>query len=186
MSQETLLYIMTGFVIISAIALCIQAGLLFGIYKAGKSMQEQTTAIMPQAKSILAKAESTLDQSKHNIVEITQKANQMMDISKQSLADITGKANQMMDLGKAQLVKLDSVVTDASSRAHVQLERAELVVDDAVSRVQHSVSAVHNGILKPIREIQGVATGVKTAVNVFMHGGRPSVAQATQDDEMFI
>jgi isoleucyl-tRNA synthetase len=186
MSQETLLYIMTGFVIISAIALCIQAGLLFGIYKASKAMQEQVTSIMPQTKSILAKAESTLDQSKQNIIEITEKANQMMDISKQSLTEITSKASQIMDIGKAQLVKLDSVVTEASNRAKAQLERAELVVEDTVSRVHHSVSAVHNGILKPIREIQGVASGVKTAVNVFMRGGRPSVAQATQDDEMFI
>jgi isoleucyl-tRNA synthetase len=186
MSQETLLYIMTGFVIISAIALCIQAGLLFGIYKASKAMQEQATSIMPQAKSILAKAESTLDQSKQNIIEITEKANQMMDISKQSLSDFTVKASQMLDITKAQLVKLDAVVTDATNRARNQLERAELVVDDTVSRVHHSVAAVHNGMLKPIREIQGVATGVKAAVGVLMRGGRPSVAQATQDDEMFI
>ncbi len=168
MNQETLLYIMTAFVIISAIALCIQAGLLFGIYKTAKVMQDQVTSIMPQTKSILAKAETTIDQSKQNIVEITE------------------KANQMMDLGKAQLVKLDSVITDASARAKLQLERAEMVVDDTVSRVHQSVAAVHNGIIRPIREVQGVAAGVKTAVSVFMRGGRPSVAQATQDDEMFI
>jgi len=175
MNQEILLYIMTGFVIISAIAMCIQAGLLFGIYKSSKAMQEQAASIMPQAKSILAKAESTLDQSRKNVVELTEK-----------FLEITTKANQMMDIGKAQLVKLDSVVTDASSRARAQIERAEMVVDDTVTRVHESVAAVHGGIMRPIREVQGVATGVKTAVSVFMRGGRPSVAQATQDDEMFI
>jgi len=175
MNQEILLYIMTGFVIISAIAMCIQAGLLFGIYKSSKAMREQAASIMPQAKSILAKAESTLDQSRANVVELTEK-----------FVEITTKANQMMDIGKAQLIKLDSVVTDASSRAKAQIERAEMVVDDTVTRVHESVAAVHGGIMRPIREVQGVATGVKTAVSVFMRGGRPSVAQATQDDEMFI
>ncbi|MGH9631512.1 MAG: hypothetical protein ACRD7E_24670 [Bryobacteraceae bacterium] len=168
MNQETLLLVMTVFVIVSAVALCIQAGLLFGIYKATKSVQEQAVSVLPQVRSILTKAEATVDESRKHVVEIT------------------AKANEMMDLGRTQLVKLDSVLTDASSRARVQLERAELVVDDTVSRVHESVTAVHNGILRPIREINGVAAGVKTAVAYFLRGGRPSVAQATQDDEMFI
>ena len=175
MNQELLLYIMTGFVSISAVALCIQAALLFGIYKASKAMQEQSAALMPQARSILTKAELTLDQSRHSVAELTGK-----------FVEITETANQMMHMGKAQLVKLDSVITDASDRALVQLERAEMVVDDTVTRVHESVAAVHNGIMRPIREVQGVATGVRTAVSVFLRGGRPSVAQATQDDEMFI
>jgi hypothetical protein len=175
MNQELLLYIMAGFVIISAIALCIQAGLLFGMYKTTKLLQEEVSSVLPQAKSILAKAESTLDQSRQNIVQVTEK-----------FVEITEKANQILELGRAQMVKIDSVITDATSRAKAQLERAEMVVDDTVHRVHEGVAAVHHGIMKPIREVQGVATGVKTAVSVLMRGGRPSVAQATQDDEMFI
>jgi hypothetical protein len=175
MNQELLLYIMTGFVIISAVALCIQAGLLFGIYKASKDLQQQTASIMPQARTILDKAELTLDLSRKSVGELSEKFN-----------EITDTANQMMGIGKAQLLKLDSVITDATDRAMVQLERAEMVVDDTVTRVHDSVAAVHSGIMKPIREVQGVATGVRTAISVLMRGGRPSVAQATQDDEMFI
>jgi hypothetical protein len=168
MNQEMLLVVMTFFVAISGLALLIQAFLLYGIYRTTKSIQTEALSILPQAKSILAKAETTLDDSRKHIVEIT------------------AKANEMMDIGKLQLVKLDEVITDASSRAMVQLERAELVVDDTMSRVHHSVTSVHNGIIKPIREIQGIATGVRTAMEHFLRGQRPSVAQATQDDEMFI
>ena len=168
MNQELLLVILTFFVAISGLALLIQAGLLYGIYRTTKAIQAEALSILPQAKSILAKAESTLDDSRKHIVEIT------------------AKANEMMDLGKSQLVKLDEVITDASSRAKVQLERAELVVDDTMSRVHHSVTSVHNGIIKPIREIQGITSGVRTALQHFLRGQRPSVAQATQDDEMFI
>ena len=146
----------------------IQAFFLYGIFRATKAIQTEALSILPQAKSILAKAETTLDESRKHIVEIT------------------AKANAMMDIGKAQLVKLDEVITDASSRAKVQLERAELVVDDTMTRVHHSVTSVHNGIIKPIREIQGITSGVRTAVQHFLRGQRPSVAQVTQDDEMFI
>jgi hypothetical protein len=166
--DPTLLAIMTVFVGVSAVALLIQMFLLYGIFKTTKSLQAQAASIMPQVKSILTKAEATIDDSRKNIV------------------DITTKANEMLYLGKAQLVKLDSVITDATSRAKVQLEKAEMVVDDTVSRVHDSVTSVHNGILRPVREIQGITIGVRAAVEHFMRGGRPSVAQATQDDEMFI
>lgn len=168
MDQETLLIVLIVFVAISGVALLIQAGLLFGIYRTTKLLQTEALSILPQAKSIMAKAESTLDENRKHILEIT------------------AKANDMMELGKAQLVKLDEVMTDASSRAKVQLERAELVVDDTMSRVHHSVTSVHNGIVRPIREIQGITTGVRTALQHFLQGQRPSVAQVTQDDEMFI
>jgi len=167
-NPDMLLAVLTFFVAISGVALLIQAALLFGIYKTTKAIQSEALSILPQAKSILAKAEGTIDDSRKHIVEIT------------------AKANDIMDLGKAQLVKLDEVVTDASARAKVQLERAELVVDDTMSRVHHSVTAVHTGIIKPIREIQGLTTGLRTAIQHFVRGQRPSVAQATQDDEMFI
>ena len=167
-TQELLLFVMTLFVCVSAVALLIQMGLLFAMFKVAKNMQEQTNSVLPQVKSILAKADDTLEQSRKHIV------------------DITSKANDMMDMGKAQLVKLDAVVTDASTRAKAQFERAEMVVDDTLGRVHETVTTVHHGVLKPIREIQGVAAGVKMAVGVFLKGGRPSVAQATQDDEMFI
>jgi len=175
MNQEILLYTMAGFVIISAIALCIQAGLLFGIYKTSKALQEQATVIMPQTKAILAKTEGMLELHRNTATEVATK-----------VLEMSTKANEILDLGKAQMSKIDAVITDATGRAKVQLERAEMVVDDTVTRVHESVTAVHSGIMKPIREVQGVATGVRAAVSTFMRGGRPSVAQVTQDDEMFI
>jgi hypothetical protein len=173
--MDPLIVVMTVFVGLSAIALCIQAGLLFGIYKATKTIQEQTASVLPQVRSVLTKAEATIDESRKHVVEITAKAN-----------EIASKTNELLDLGKAQMVKLDVVVTDASQRAKVQLERAEMVVDDTMTRVHQSVTAVHSGIIKPVREIQAVAAGVSAAVQHFLRGGRPSVAQATHDDEMFI
>ena len=64
--------------------------------------------------------------------------------------------------------------------------QAELVVEDTVGRVHETVGAVHNGLLAPVRQINGLAAGAKAAVGVFLKGGRPNVAEATQQDEMFI
>jgi hypothetical protein len=61
-----------------------------------------------------------------------------------------------------------------------------MVVDDTMTRVHQTVTAVHSGVIRPVREIQAVTAGVSAALQHLMQGGRPSVAQATHDDEMFI
>jgi hypothetical protein len=73
-----------------------------------------------------------------------------------------------------------------TSRLKVQMERIELVLDDSMSRVHETVAIVHDGIMKPLREVTGVASGIRAAVAHLIRGGRPSVAQATSDEEMFI
>src|SRR5947209_1650908 len=124
MSQDTiLLACLVFFVLLCCIAMCIQAGLLWSMYKVAKSMQANIATVLPQAKSILAKADSILADSRQNIVDITVRANEISG----KAAEITQKGNEIMDLAKAQMVKIDGVVTDASSRARSQLERAELV-----------------------------------------------------------
>ncbi|HYO81952.1 MAG TPA: DUF948 domain-containing protein [Bryobacteraceae bacterium] len=180
--MEPLLVVLTVFVAVAAIALCIQAGLLVGIYKATRGLQEQATSMMPQVRSILSKAETTIDESRRNVVEITAKANEITAKANEMAA----KANDLLDMGKQQMVKLDSVVTDATTRARSQVERAEMVIDDTMTRVHQTVTAVHGGVLRPVREIQAVTAGVSAALQTLMRGGRPSVAQATHDDEMFI
>jgi F0F1-type ATP synthase membrane subunit b/b' len=182
MSQDLVLLTLVFFVVLCWLTMLAQAFVLYQVFKVAKTMQAHVSTVLPQAKSILAKADSIIADSRQNIVDITAKAN---EISAKA-AEMTQKGNEIMDLARAQVLKIDAVVTDASNRAKSQLERAEMVVDDTVSRVHQSVTAVHSGILKPIREINAVTAGVKTAVSVFLRGGRPSVAQATQDDEMFI
>lgn len=168
MDQMTLLYVMAGFVIVSAIALCLQAGFLFGVYKATKAMEAKVQPLIPKVDSLLDSAKSTVEQGKKQMLEITTKANDILDST------------------KSQLAKVDDVLTDATSRAKVQMERVEMVLDDTMTRAHETVATVHGGIMRPLREINGIAAGIKTAVSHMAKGNRPSVAQVTSDEEMFI
>jgi hypothetical protein len=168
MTQETLLYIMTVFVIVSAVALVLQFFMLFGVYRSVKAIHEKITPLIPRTQAVLDAAERTIEQSRKNILEITAKANDVMDIT------------------RSQMSRVEETLADVTARLKVQMERIELVLDDSISRVHETVATVHNGIMKPIREVSGVASGIRAAVAHLMRGGRPSVAQATSDEEMFI
>jgi polyhydroxyalkanoate synthesis regulator phasin len=168
MDNNALLYILAAFVAVSAIALCIQAGLLYQIYMTTKRLQEKVEPLVPKVDALVASAKMTIDQSRKQII------------------DITTKTNEILDSTKNQLKKVEEVVDDATSRAKVQMERVEMVLDDTMSRAHETVAAVHSGILRPLREINGIAVGVRAAIGHLARGARPSVAQATSDEEMFI
>jgi len=194
--NDLLFPVLTFFVFLSAVALCIQAAMLIGMWKTTKTLQQQVTSMLPKVQSVLTRVESTLDENRKNILEATSKASDIVAKTNEIVTktneiaartnEMATRALEMMDIGKAQLVKLDAVLTDASDRAKAQLERAELVVDDTLGRVNQTVTAVHNGVLRPVKEIQAVTAGFRAAMQHLMRGGRPSVADATHDDEMFI
>ncbi len=182
MDNQTLLYIMTAFVVIAGISLLLQLGMIFGIYKTAKATEQKVTELMPKVTSLIPKVSALIDASQetiaHSRVQITEIATKA--------GDIATKTSEILDSTKRQLAKVEDVVNDASGRAKVQLERAEMVLDDTMSRAHQTVAMVHGGITRPLREIHGIAAGVKTALSHLANSGRPSVAQATHDDEMFI
>ena len=91
-----------------------------------------------------------------------------------------------MDSTKRQLAIVEDVVGDAAGRAKVQMERVELVLDDTLSRAHETVAVVHDGIMRPLREVNGIAVGIRAAVAAMARGNRPTVDRATSDEEMFI
>jgi hypothetical protein len=206
MDQQTLLYTMTGFVIISAIALIIQAGFLFGIYKAARGMNDNVQRLMPKIETTLETSRLTIEEGRKHVADITAKALVLNDNvqrlmpkiesiletsrltiedGRKQIADISAKASDIVETTRLQVHRIDGLVEDATMRAKVQMDRAEMVIDDTMGRVQRTVAIVEAGIIKPVRQVQGVAAGIRTAV-LFLTRGRPNPAHATSDEEMFI
>jgi hypothetical protein len=155
-------------VILSAVALLAQAILFFAIFRVLKSLNDKVTAFIPRAEALMASAEKTLTESKAQILEVVTKANAVLDTT------------------QAQLNRFDGLVGDATERARHHLERAELIVEDSMDRIHKTVVQVNEVVLWPLREISGVAAGLSAAFGALFRPGRPNVAQATADEEMFI
>ena len=155
-------------VILSALALLAQAIVFFAIFRQLKSLNDQVTAFIPRAEALLISAEKTLTESKAQILEVV------------------SKANTVLDSTQAQLSRFDGLVGDATERARHHLERAELIVEDSLDRIHKTVVQVNEVVLWPMREMSGLAAGMRAAFGALFRGGRPSVAQATADEEMFI
>jgi hypothetical protein len=168
MDQNTLLVVLIVFVAISAVALLMQAVALIGIFVVVRQVRSRIFLLWPQIERIVGVAKRTTeDAGKH--------------------LDTIGKTStDMLGLAQRQLVKVDGLLDDASTRAKVQMERAEMVLDDTMTRFQSTVSVVQRSILRPIREVHGLVSGIRTAVQFLGRSSRSTVDHATSDEEMFI
>jgi uncharacterized protein YoxC len=189
MDQNTLLVIMAVFVAIAAIALVIQAGMLIGIYVSSKAVGERVAQLAPKVEALIPKVEALLPK----VEALAETSRLALEDGRVSLKEITSRTseildrtNDILDSAKRQVAHVEGVIEDVSLRARVQLDRAEMVMDDAMTRAQDTIAVVHGGIMKPVREINGVAMGLKAALNYFMRGRGPQPDQATADEEMFI
>jgi ElaB/YqjD/DUF883 family membrane-anchored ribosome-binding protein len=175
MDQQTLLYVMTAFVVIAGVALVIQMAVMIGMYRATKAAEQRLALMLPKVENLLPKVE--------NLMTTSQAA---IDQGRAQILQITQQTNEILSTAKTQLNRVDEVLADASQRARQQLEHAERVIDDTLGKAQQTINTVHTGVMRPLRELQGISVGVKTALAFLAKGARPSVAQVTQDEEMFI
>jgi hypothetical protein len=168
MDDHLLLILLTIFVAVSAIALLIQACMLVGLLIVARRLQEKVMPLLPQVQGILGIVKSTAERVEKHTEHIGTAAGAILEVTKQ------------------QLARVDELLGDATTRAKVQMERAEMVLDDTMTRVQHTVSYVQSGVLRPVREVHGILAGIRTALAHLGRAGRSTVDHATSDEEMFI
>ncbi len=168
MDQQTLLIILIVFVAVAAFALVIQMGAMLALFLIARKLQNQLMGVWPELQSIIGATRRTTESVERHVEKIGNTSTAILDTTKQ------------------QVGKIDELLTDATVRAKVQLERAEMVLDDTMGRAQNTVSIVQRTVLRPIREINGVLTGIRTSIAHLGKGGRPTVDHVTSDEEMFI
>ena len=168
MDTNTLLIVLIVFVAVAAIALLMQLATLFGMLLVARKVQAQVAQVWPEIQSIIGSTKRIVSDSEKHIHKIGETSTQILDVTKQ------------------QVTRIDELLNDASMRAKVQLERAEMVLDDTMGRAQETVSIVQRSVLRPVRELHGVLSGIRTTITHLGRGGRPTVDHATADEEMFI
>jgi hypothetical protein len=168
MDQNNLVLVMTIFVVLAAIAMIAQAISLVGMLLAVQKIRAKIFAVWPDIESVIRTSKQTVESSSRQIEKISSASAAIVDLTKQ------------------RALKVDDLLGDATTRAKVQMERAEMVLDDTMTRVQQTVSIVQSGVIRPIREVHGIISGIRTAIAYLGRSGRPTVDHATSDEEMFI
>jgi hypothetical protein len=168
MDPTTLTYIMTGAIVVAAAAIVLQTVILIAMYQASRAMRKQITPLIGKMEPLIESTQNLVGQVREQVGEVA------------------SKTSEILDLSRKQLVRLDEILGEATSRTRVQMDRVELVLEDTVTRIQETVALLHNGILRPLRQINGLTVGILSALSVLFGKRRTTIEQATHDEEMFI
>jgi len=171
MDQNNLFVIQTVFAAIAAVAIVLQMAILFALYRAVKSMQDSVARTLPKVDALVARADETIPRVEALVAATTA----AVDDSRKLIA-----------MAREELARANEFIGETTTRARAQMDRVEMVLDETVDKAQQAVNAVTRGILRPVREVQGVAAGIQAAFTYLLNQSRSSVDRATSDEEMFI
>lgn len=166
--SETTFLLMAIAVVISSISLLMSALASIGLFRAVKRLEAKVEPLVPEALGALEDMRQTLQTTVAQVRELSDRAKDVLEQS------------------QTQVQHFNEAREEVTHRLRVQAERVELVMEDTMARFQEVVHTLHSGVMRPVREVNGVVSGIRTAVSAYLSGRRPSVAQATHDDEMFI
>lgn len=182
MNTDTTLIVLTFFVAVTAVSFVAQAVAILRLAKTAKEMKERVDVLLPKAEKLIHTAESLVPKAE----QLIHTAESFLVEGRTQITEITGRATDILALAHTQLTRVDDLVTDASERAKFQMDRAETALDNTLTRMHDTVNSVQGTILRPVRELSGVAAGLKAAVGHLLKGAPANVAQVTTDEEMFI
>jgi hypothetical protein len=168
MSENMFRWVIASGVALSSLMTIVAAGIMLALYRSTKRMEDRAQPVLEKALPILEAARSTLDEARPKI------------------RTMMAQTMEITTMARDQVARIDALVNETAERARVQIERIDVMVGDTVDRVHETTAAVQNTILKPVREVNGVVSGVRAAISVLARGNRASVDHATQDEEMFI
>jgi len=168
MSESAFRWVVTMGVSLCWLAALVTAGAMLAIFRTTKRLEAKINPIAEKAGPILDSARSIVDEARPKI------------------QDMISRADEIAITARNQMVRLDTLVSEAAESARIQIERIDVAVSDTVTRVQETTAAVQSTVLKPVREVNGVVSGLRAAISTLARGNRASVDHATQDEEMFI
>jgi methyl-accepting chemotaxis protein len=118
--------------------------------------------------------------------KVTDTVNQVIQDVRPRIADISDETAAIVRSGREQVERVGDLLHDAGDRARARLEQVDQTVESTVQQIENVSGAVKSAVLRPVREVNGLAAGISAAVSTLVRGHKSSVDSATQDEEMFI
>jgi ABC-type transporter Mla subunit MlaD len=168
MSEETFRIVIAAGVGLAALSMLSQLFVMLGIASGIKKLQARVQTTIDRAEPILDTTRRVLDDAAPKISAIS--------------ADVV----QLAKTSREVAAQVKETLADISAKTKAQVDRVDGAIGTTITQVESARDAVKGAVLRPVREVEGIVSGIRTAVAVYAQGRRASVDHATQDEEMFI
>jgi len=165
------------FILLTGIAVMLQAGILLAMYLAMRKSSARMEALALEVKSKVLPA---VEQGQAMLTELRPK-----------LQVITDNLEETTTAVRAQVKRVDATVNDVVDRARLQVIRADELLSRTLDRVEQTSDMVHKTVISPVRQLSGLMQGITVGLEFLFgrgrrNGGRREERRPVPQDEMFI
>lgn len=197
MPEDAFRIVITAAVVLACIAFVVQAGVVIALYRLANKVQKKISpavdrvdTLVKQATPIVNKAGPMVDRA-GPILDTTgailARTKKIVEETHPRITEISNEAVGIAKSARQQVDRIGELLGDAGEKAKERLDQIDRSVDNTVEHIEHAGDAMKRAVLRPVREVNGLAHGISAAVSTLVHGSRrSSVDAATQDEEMFI
>jgi uncharacterized protein YoxC len=144
---------------------------------------EKVGPLLQEARSVAVKAGTLVERA----TEIATTTNLVIQDARPHVAEISREAMEISRLSRERVEELGTLLHEAEDKARARLDQIDQSVESTIEHVERASGAMKKAVMKPVREVNGVAAGISAVVSTLVRGHRrSSVDAATQDEEMFI
>jgi low affinity Fe/Cu permease len=197
MPDDVFRIVITVAVVLACLAFLVQAGIAIALYRVASRMQkkvdplvDRADALVKEASPIVAKIGPAIDRAGPALDaagRILNKTDKIIEEVRPRIVEISGEVVAIAKSSRRQVERIGELLDDAGSRAKERLHQIDESVDTTVEHLEQAGDVMKRAVMRPVREVNGIAAGISAAVSTLVHGSRKSsVASATQDEEMFI
>jgi hypothetical protein len=169
---------MMWFVLLTGIAILLQAGVLLAMYLV---MRQSTARLEALAAEVKTKVLPTVEQFHEILVEVRPRLHVISENLEESTTAL-----------RTQIHRIDATVNDVVDRARLQVIRADELFSRTLDRVEQTTDMVHKTVISPVRQFSGLVQGITVGLE-FLFGGRGrrngggrEERRPVPQDEMFI
>lgn len=163
------------FVIVAAVAILLQMGILYFLYRALRESTSRVEAAVvrmeQQATPVLASTRAILEDAEPKLAEITS-----------NLAETTATV-------RANVAQMAETTGEIMDRARIQAARLDELVSTTVDKIELTTDFMQHSVIRPVRRIQAIMSAVSAGLSV-LRAGRARKKSAENnggpDEEMFI
>jgi hypothetical protein len=165
------------------------------IAKAGPVF-DKVQGVIEKAGPVIEKVGPVLDKVGPAIEKtgpVMERASRVLDTTHQILqearpriTDVSENVVAIVRSGRDQVQEVGTLVHEAGERARARMAQIDETVDHTVEQIEQVGGTMKRGMMKPIREVNGLAAGIAAGLVALVRGRKFSVDAATQDEEMFI
>jgi ABC-type transporter Mla subunit MlaD len=151
---------------------------------------DRIAPVLEKAGVVIMQVGGVVDQAGVFVERATQIAtttNRLIAETGPKVAEISEEAVAMARTSRQQIERAGELLDDAGDRARTRLAQIDSSIESTVEQVEQVSGAMKRAVMRPVREVNGLAAGISAAVNTFVHRQhKSSVDAATIDEEMFI